>query len=70
MKTIYDKDNRHHKQTMTVAEMRDVLAAFDPELPVFCTWEGVDAPVLAGNMSVEPLQWSYSSALLIDVERY
>ena len=70
MKKIYDKNNRYNKQTMTVAELRDALAAFDPELPVFCTWEGVDAPVEAANFYVEPLSWSDSSALLIDVESY
>ena len=60
--------------TMTVAELRDGLAAYPDDMPVFATWEGVNGYVDLRNASVQNVHKGTKSeacpCLVIDVEDY
>lgn len=49
---------------MTVQQLREHLAQFDPEMWIFAEWEGVWAPVLARNFRVE------DGAVVVNVDEY
>ena len=61
------------KETMSVAELREILNEYPQDMAVFATWEGVLAPIERNNFASvvetkggEPTQ----EYLKIDVEGY
>jgi len=59
-----------HKETMTVAELREKLNEYPQDMPVFAEWEGVWASFKAANFSIDEHKPTDSSCLVIDVEDY
>jgi hypothetical protein len=60
--------------TMTVAELRDLLATYPDDMPVFATWEGVLAYVAPSSVSVaqvsKGMEADACDGLVIDVNGY
>lgn len=59
------------KETMTVADLRKILATYDNDLPVFATWETVLAPITQNNFCLTDKDIPDNTlCLVIDVEDY
>lgn len=56
------------KHTMTVQELILLLQKYPAGMPVFGTWEGVFAPILAQNFECQKMEDRV--VLVIDVETY
>lgn len=60
--------------TVTVAELKAKLSEYPDDMPVFCTWEGVDGYVEGKNFEVKKVHKGDTSeecdCLVIDVEKY
>lgn len=59
--------------TMTVAELRDAIAKYPADMPVWAAWEGVWAYVKEENFVVERVHKEIDpprDCLVIDVESY
>lgn len=74
MKTYHHALGHEAGSTMTVKELREKLAEYPDDMPVFGTWEGVNGWIRADCFSVEVTHKGDASeacpALLIDVEEY
>ena len=61
-------------KTITVAELRDLLSSYPPEMPVFAEWEGVHGYVDPEMVATENLNKGMveddCDCLIIDVGRY
>lgn len=56
------------KETMTVSELREALNRYPQDMPVFASWEGVQAAFKDEHFSIE--RNDGINHLVIDVENY
>lgn len=56
------------QDTMTVGQLRDVLAAFDKDLPIVATWEGLLIAVTHNDISIDRIE--NQPVLLLDVDQW
>lgn len=76
-KLFYAKSGRIMAYTLTVRELIGELNKFDPELPVFARWEGVNAFIQDNRKSGDyifldkiPKQGEIVESVIIDVNEY
>lgn len=73
MKTFYSDDGKEIN-TLTVAELREVLAKLPDELPVLATWESLKVCLAPSDFSVKPMFkgsiLQTCACLVIDVDNY
>jgi len=71
MKTFHHPNGNIAVRAFTVAELRELLEAFDQDLPVLFAWEGCTKTV--GDINIEYLDWGHpdetgTRCVVLDVE--
>ena len=64
MKTIYAKDGYPIGETLTVAELRELIDTYPDDLPVFATWEGIDVMLSSERIARGTTHPSIDSVIL------
>jgi len=74
MKDFHNSYGHLAGSTMTVGELRDCLEEFQNDMPIFATWEGVQAYIDPDEICIRKVHKGDKSeecdCLVIDVERY
>ena len=74
MKTFRYPLGHEAGKTMTVADLKNKLAEYPDDMPVFGEWEGVHGYVIPENFSIENTSKGHPDescdCLIIDVEDY
>jgi hypothetical protein len=54
--------------TLTVEELIDKLALYDPSMPVVAAWDGSYSSIEIGHIAVEESEWG--NVLVLDVDSH